>query len=98
MKRKATQAGIALSDANIHDAVKRWCNPDTREQVIDQFGERNAQAMTNMERLFEGQQTFNKVEGSAQGAQENGVQLNRAAKLSLLCAVECCLERVSILD
>ena len=52
----------ALTDGNIKGAVARWFDPDTRQAVVEEFGEIgdwNVSAVTNMEALFEGRGEFN---------------------------------------
>jgi len=45
----------ALTDENIKDAVKRWFDPETRQAVVEEFGEIGdwkVGAVTDMERLL----------------------------------------------
>ena len=52
----------ALTDENIHDAVKRWCDPERRQAVVEEFGEIGdweVGAVTDMGGLFWGKRDFN---------------------------------------
>ena len=51
-----------LTDETIHDAVEMWCNPATRQAVVDKYGEIgdwDVSRVTSMSMLFRGQKDFN---------------------------------------
>ena len=51
-----------LTDETIHDAVKMWCNPATRQAVVDKYGEIgdwDVSRVTSMRGLFMHQKDFN---------------------------------------
>merc|ERR1711934_969419 len=54
--------GRRLTDETVRDAVKLWCDPATRQAVVDTYGEIgdwNVSAVTNMSLLFLDQKDFN---------------------------------------
>merc|ERR1711939_959961 len=54
--------GRRLTDETVRDAVKLWCDPATRQAVVDTYGEIgdwNVSAVTNMTNLFLNQKDFN---------------------------------------
>merc|ERR1711939_304998 len=54
--------GRRLTDKTVRDAVKLWCDPATRQAVVDTYGEIgdwNVSAVTNMSLLFLDQKDFN---------------------------------------
>ena len=51
-----------LTDETIHGAVKMWCDPATRQAVVDKYGEIgdwDVSRVTSMSQLFSGQKDFN---------------------------------------
>jgi len=53
---------LFFTDDDIHDAVKKWCDPTTHEEACSDFGHISSwdvRRVTNMRDLFKGQAAFN---------------------------------------